>query len=222
MNERKIKVLLVEDEQILRENIAQYLELKKFKVYQAKNGLEADFILKKTNPDVIICDISMPLMNGIQLLKLVRKNYQFNHIPFIFLTAKSEKEDLRSGMLLGADDYIIKPFTFEELFNSIQKRIERLAQIKNNSQFNNVVEESISLSTPDEHQALSQIKTLSKTENKVLKKIAIGLTSLLISQELNISIRTAENHRYNICRKLNLKGSNSLIKFALKFKSIIK
>jgi DNA gyrase subunit B len=67
----------------------------------------------------------------------------------------------------------------------------------------------------------SQIETLSKTESKILKKIALGMTSLLISQELNISIRTAENHRHNICKKLNLKGSNSLIKFALKFKSVL-
>jgi DNA-binding NarL/FixJ family response regulator len=221
MNQRKLKVLLVEDEQILRENIAQFLELKKFKVTQAKNGLEADFLLKRANPDIIICDVSMPFMNGIQLLKQIRKNDQFNHIPFIFLTARAEKEDLRNGMLSGADDYIIKPFTFDELFNSIHKRIERLSQIKINSHYINTIEGSISLSTEDEHKALSKIETLSKTESKILKKIGIGLTSLLISQELNISIRTAENHRHNICKKLSLKGSNSLIKFALKFKSII-
>lgn len=221
MNERKLKVLLVEDEQILRENIAQFLELKKFKVIQAKNGLEADYMLKKANPDIIICDIAMPFMNGIQLLKQVRKNDQYNHIPFIFLTAKAEKEDLRAGMVSGADDYIIKPFTFSELFNSIQKRIERLAQIRNNSYLSNSLEGSISLSSEEEHKALSQIETLSKTEKKILKKIAQGMTSLLISQELNISIRTAENHRHNICKKLNLKGSNSLIKFALKFKSVL-
>jgi DNA-binding NarL/FixJ family response regulator len=221
MNQRKLNVLLVEDEQILRENIAQFLELKKFKVTQAKNGLEAGFLLKKTNPDVIICDISMPLMNGIQLLKQIRKNDQYNHVPFIFLTAKAEKEDLRSGMLSGADDYIIKPFTFDELFNSIQKRIERLSQLKDNNHFNNTIEGSISLSTDEEHKSLSQIETLSKAESKILKKIGMGLTSLLISQELNISIRTVENHRHNICKKLNLKGSNSLIKFALKFKTVI-
>lgn len=220
MNQRKLKVLLVEDEQILRENIVQFLELKKFKVTQAKNGLEADFLLKNANPDIIICDISMPFMNGIQLLEKVRKSDQHNHIPLIFLTARAEKEDLRSGMLSGADDYIIKPFKFDELFNSILKRIERLSQIKNNGHFNSTIEGSVSLSTKEKHKALSQIETLSKTESKVLKKVGMGLSSLLISQELNINIRTAENHRYNICKKLNLKGSNSLFKFVLKFKSV--
>ena len=221
MDHRKIKVLLVEDEEILRENIAQFLKIKKFRVTQAKNGLEANFILKKVNPDIIICDIAMPLMDGIQLLKLIRKNESYNHIPFIFITAKAEKEDLRNGMLSGADDYIIKPFKFVELFNSIQKRVDRLDQIKNNNQLNSVITGSISLSSEVEHKALSQISTLSKTENKILKKIGMGLTSLLISQELNISLRTVENHRYNICKKLNLKGSNSLIKFALKFKTVL-
>jgi DNA-binding NarL/FixJ family response regulator len=160
-------------------------------------------------------------MSGIQLLKQVRKNDQYNHIPFIFLTAKAEKDDLRTGMISGADDYIIKPFTFSELFNSIQKRIERLSQIRNNNHLSNVLEESISLSTEEEHKALSQIVMLSKTEIKIMRKIATGLTSLLISQDLNISIRTVENHRHNICKKLNLKGSNSLIKFALKFKTYL-
>lgn len=220
MNQRKLKVLLVEDEQILRENIAQFLELKELDVTQAKNGLEADFLLKNTNPDIIICDISMPFMNGIQLLKKIRKSDQYNHIPLIFLTAKAENEDLRSGMLAGADDYIIKPFKFDELFNSILIRIERLSQIKNNSHFNSTIEGSVYLNTEEEDKALSQIKTLSKTERKILKKIGMGLSTELISQELKISIRTAENHRYNICKKLNLKGSNSLYKFVMKFKSV--
>ena len=218
MNHNKIKVLLVEDDQILREVIAQFLEIKKFMVIQAKNGLEADFVLKKTNPDVIICDFSMPLMNGLQLLKQIRTDVRYDHVPFIFLTARADKSDLRTGMLAGADDYIIKPFTFEELFNSIQKRIERLSQIKENKSFDKTIQDSISFSSVDEHLSLSEIKNLSKMESKILKMIGKGMTSSQISQDLSISTRTVENHRYNICKKLKLKGSNTLTKFALKFK----
>lgn len=221
MNQNRLKVLLVEDEQILRENIAQFLELKKFKVVQAKNGLEADYILKRTNPDIIICDVSMPFMNGLQLLKQVRKDDQYNHIPFIFLTAKADKSDLRSGMVSGADDYIIKPFTFEELFNSIQKRIERISQIIENRSFDKTIEDSISFSSDVEHLSISEMKNLTKKESKILKMIGKGMNSSLISQELIISTRTVENHRYNICKKLHLKGSNTLTKFALKFKYLI-
>ena len=218
MNHNKIKVLLVEDDQMLREVIAQFQELKKFMVIQAKNGLEADFVLKKTNPDVIICDVSMPLMNGLQLLKQIRTDVRYDHVPFIFLTARADKSDLRTGMLAGADDYIIKPFTFEELFNSIQKRIERLSQIKENKSFDKTIQDSISFSSADEHLSLSEIKNLSKMESKILKMIGKGMTSSQISQDLSISTRTVENHRYNICKKLKLKGSNTLTKFALKFK----
>jgi DNA-binding NarL/FixJ family response regulator len=219
MNSNKLRVLVVEDEPTLRENIAQFLELKKFKVTQAKNGLEADYLLKKANPDLIICDVSMPFMNGLQLLSQLRKDDQYNHIPFIFLTAKADKDDLRLGMISGADDYIIKPFTFDELFTSIQKRVERLSQIRKNYQRYNVNDVSISLSSTEEHAALSAISTLSKKELSILKKIGKGLTSSMISQELNSSIRTIENHRYNICKKLKLKGSNSLSLFAMKFRS---
>ena len=218
MNQNKLKVLIVEDEQILRENIVQFLELKKFKVIQAKNGLEADHILKRAIPDIIICDVSMPLMNGLQLLKQIRKDVQYDHIPFIFLTARADKSDLRGGMLAGADDYIIKPFTFEELFNSIQKRIERISQIKENKSFDKTIEDSISFSSDEEHLSLSEIKNLSKKESKILKMIGKGMTSSEISRELSISTRTVENHRYNICKKLHLKGSNTLTKFVLKFK----
>ncbi len=218
MNHNKIKVLLVEDDSTLREVIAQFLEIKKFMVIQAKNGLEADFVLKKTNPDVIICDVSMPLMNGLQLLKQIRTDVRYDHVPFIFLTARADKSDLRTGMLAGADDYIIKPFTFEELFNSIQKRIERLSQIKENKSFDKTIQDSISFSSADEHLSLSEIKNLSKMESKILKMIGKGMTSSQISQDLSISTRTVENHRYNICKKLKLKGSNTLTKFALKFK----
>jgi hypothetical protein len=218
MNHNKIKVLLVEDDQMLREVIAQFLELKKFIVIQSKNGLEADFILKRTNPDIIICDVSMPVMNGLQLLKQIRKDVRYDHVPFIFLTARADKSDLRSGMLAGADDYIIKPFTFEELFNSIQKRIERLSQIKENKSFDKTIQDSISFSSDEEHLSLSEIKNLSNMESKILKMIGKDMTSSQISQDLSISTRTVENHRYNICKKLKLKGSNTLTKFALKFK----
>jgi DNA-binding NarL/FixJ family response regulator len=218
MNHNKIKVLLVEDDQMLREVIAEFLELKKFMVIQSKNGLEADFILKRTNPDIIICDVSMPVMNGLQLLKQIRKDVRYDHVPFIFLTARADKSDLRSGMLAGADDYIIKPFTFEELFNSIQKRIERLSQIKENKSFDKTIQDSISFSSDEEHLSLSEIKNLSNMESKILKMIGKDMTSSQISQDLSISTRTVENHRYNICKKLKLKGSNTLTKFALKFK----
>ncbi len=212
-------MLIIEDETILRENIVDFLELKNFKTYQAKNGLDALEILHKDVPDIIISDIAMPVFNGIQLLKIIRKNDKYNHIPFIFLTAKAEKDDLRDGMLNGADDYIIKPFTFDVLYNSINTRINRLKQLQEFKQNDFSLSKSVTLYSEKEQTALSLLPTLSRSENTILKKIGQGMTSLEIANELNISGRTVDNHRYNICKKLKLSGTNSLIKFILKVES---
>ncbi|HQS51334.1 MAG: hypothetical protein B7X86_08965 [Sphingobacteriales bacterium 17-39-43] len=219
MKSRKLKMLIIEDETILRENIVDFLELKNFKTYQAKNGLDALEILHKDVPDIIISDIAMPVFNGIQLLKIIRKNDKYNHIPFIFLTAKAEKDDLRDGMLNGADDYIIKPFTFDVLYNSINTRINRLKQLQEFKQNDFSLSKSVTLYSEKEQTALSLLPTLSRSENTILKKIGQGMTSLEIANELNISGRTVDNHRYNICKKLKLSGTNSLIKFILKVES---
>lgn len=219
MKSRKLKILIIEDETILRENIVDFLELKNFKTYQAKNGLDALEILHKDVPDIIISDIAMPVFNGIQLLKIIRKNDKYNHIPFIFLTAKAEKDDLRDGMLNGADDYIIKPFTFDVLYNSINTRINRLKQLQEFKQNDFSLSKSVTLYSEKEQTSLSLLPTLSRSENTILKKIGHGMTSLEIANELNISVRTVDNHRYNICKKLKLSGTNSLIKFILKVES---
>jgi two-component system OmpR family response regulator len=219
MKSRKLKILIIEDETILRENIVDFLELKNFKTYQAKNGLDALEILHKNVPDIIISDISMPVFNGIQLLKIIRKNDIYNHIPFIFLTAKAEKDDLRDGMLNGADDYIIKPFTFDVLYNSINTRINRLKQLQEFKQNDLLLSKSVTLYSEKEQMALSLLPALSRSENTILKKIAKGMTSLEVANELNLSVRTVDNHRYNICKKLKLSGTNSLIKFILKIES---
>jgi two-component system OmpR family response regulator len=219
MKSRKLKILIIEDETILRENIVDFLELKNFKTYQAKNGLDALEILHKDVPDIIISDISMPVFNGIQLLKIIRKNDIYNHIPFIFLTAKAEKDDLRDGMLNGADDYIIKPFTFDVLYNSINTRINRLKQLQEFRQNDFSLSKSVTLYSEKEQMALSLLPVLSRSENTILKKIGKGMTSLEIANELNLSVRTVDNHRYNICKKLKLSGTNSLIKFILKIES---
>lgn len=219
MKSRKLKILIIEDETILRENIVDFLELKNFKTYQAKNGLDALEILHKDVPDIIISDIAMPVFNGIQLLKIIRKNDKYNHIPFIFLTAKAEKDDLRAGMLNGADDYIIKPFTFDVFYNSINTRINRLKQLQEFKQNDFSFSKSVTLYSEKEQMALSLLPTISRSENTILKKIGKGMTSLEIANELNISVRTVDNHRYNICKKLRLSGTNSLIKFILKIES---
>jgi len=122
------KIVLIEDNTEMRENIKEILELADYSVYSAENGKKGVELIKKEIPDLILCDIMMPELDGYGVLYLVSKNINTASIPFIFLTAKSERDDFRKGMNLGADDYITKPFDDTELLDSIEKRLTRIKQ----------------------------------------------------------------------------------------------
>ncbi len=124
------KILVIEDNTEVRENIAEILELSNYEVVTAEDGkIGAELALKEI-PDLIVCDIMMPVLDGYGVLHLLNKHIETYGIPFIFLTAKSEKADLRKGMELGADDYITKPFDGIELLNAIEIRLKKSESIK--------------------------------------------------------------------------------------------
>lgn len=123
------KVLLIEDDKILRENTEIFLSLKKFEVFSAEDGLEGLHMAMNLLPDIILCDITMPGMNGFEVLKSLRENDATAVIPFIFLTAKAEKDDYRKGLQLGVDDYISKPFNFNELQAAIELRLGKAEKL---------------------------------------------------------------------------------------------
>lgn len=122
------KIVLIEDNTDMRENIKEILELADYTVFAAENGKRGVELIKNELPDLILCDIMMPELDGYGVLYMVSKNIKTGSIPFIFLTAKSEKEDFRKGMNMGADDYITKPFEDTELLDSIERRLSRIKQ----------------------------------------------------------------------------------------------
>ncbi len=123
-------LLLIEDNDDIRENTAEILELANYKVFTAPNGkLGVEMALDK-KPDLIICDIMMPILDGYGVLHAIHKNDEIKNTPFIFLTAKTERSDLRKGMELGADDYITKPFDGTELLNAIDSRLKKVDLLK--------------------------------------------------------------------------------------------
>jgi CRP/FNR family transcriptional regulator, cyclic AMP receptor protein len=124
------KILLIEDNDDIRENTAEILELANYKVITAPNGKIGVALALKHKPDIIICDIMMPELDGYGVLHSVHKNETIKNTPFIFLTAKTERNDLRKGMDLGADDYITKPFSGTELLNAIDGRLKKLDVLK--------------------------------------------------------------------------------------------
>jgi len=124
-------VMLVEDEVSLLENLEEMLELEGFKIFKAMNGGEALVQLKSCKPDLIICDIMMPMMDGFEFLKRVRDQSETASLPFIFLTAKTSDQDQRLGRELGADDYLIKPFSREGLLKAIHLRLGKHHSLSN-------------------------------------------------------------------------------------------
>jgi len=120
-------ILLIEDNDEIRENTAEILELANYKVDTAANGKLGIEKALKSVPDLIICDIMMPVLDGHGVLHLLQKNETLKNVPFIFLTAKAERGDFRKGMEMGADDYITKPFTDIELLTAIEGRIKKRA-----------------------------------------------------------------------------------------------
>jgi CheY-like chemotaxis protein/CRP-like cAMP-binding protein len=118
-------ILVIDDNPDIRDNTAEILELAGYKVFKAENGKKGVDVALKEKPDVIVCDIMMPELDGYGVLHLVRKNTDTQNIPFIFLTAKTDRSDFRKGMEMGADDYITKPFDDIELLNAVEIRLKK-------------------------------------------------------------------------------------------------
>ena len=130
------RILLIEDDSVLRENTAELLELSNYKVITAPNGKIGIELALNSQPDIIICDIMMPIQDGYDVLETLSKKEATKYIPFIFLSAKTERKDIRKGMNLGADDYITKPFEEEELISAIESRLAKAAILKEERETN--------------------------------------------------------------------------------------
>ena len=124
------KVLLIEDDATLRENTSELLKLSNYEVITASNGKTGIDKAIETLPDIIICDILMPEVDGYSVLQELAKQSNTKYIPFVFLSAKTERQDIRKGMNMGADDYLTKPFNEDELINTIESRIAKSAILK--------------------------------------------------------------------------------------------
>lgn len=145
-------ILLIEDDAILRENTSELLELANYQVVTAPNGKIGLEVAKNTLPDIIVCDIMMPELDGYGVLEGLAGNENTKHIPFIFLSAKTERKDVRKGMDLGADDYITKPFEEEELISAIESRLAKAAILRDNRH------EEDSLESEEELRTLNDLK----------------------------------------------------------------
>ena len=125
-----IKILVIEDNQEVRENLVEILALSNFIVLSAEDGLKGVEIAQTLAPDLILCDVMMPKLDGFGVLNILGKRPDTSGIPFVFLTAKAEIADFRRGMNLGADDYVTKPFYKDELLSVIETRLKKSKLLK--------------------------------------------------------------------------------------------
>jgi two-component system sensor kinase len=129
-SELMVKILIIEDETNIRENLEAILELENFETLAADNGRLGVELALQEQPDLILCDVMMPQLDGYGVLKALKDEPKTALIPLIFLTARSERNDLRRGMELGADDYLTKPFTLDELLMAVRTRLEKQKRFK--------------------------------------------------------------------------------------------
>lgn len=195
-------ILVIEDDASYRNSIKMILTMEGFGVSIAADGGAGLGLLRESRPDLILCDIMMPGMDGHTLLETVKNNADRADIPFIFVTAMGDRADIRRGMASGADDYLSKPFSAEELISAVTGRIRRHEMI---------LQQRGKALFPEE-QAL--LRKITRREREVLLKVGKGATSREIAEQLEISLNTVEAHRANLMSKLDAVNAASLARWA--------
>jgi DNA-binding NarL/FixJ family response regulator len=210
MNEVSRKILLVDGSHSFINQVTQLLEAQNYKVTASLSAEEGLQTCLEQMPDLIICGSVLRDSGGHHFLMALRDDQRLAHIPLIYIGTKDSREDMRMAMNLGADDYMVQPFKRQDLLLAIRARLSRFSVFRN--------ERPVFEPEPEANltNSLQEKYDLSKTEVRVVKLIAEGKNTKEIATELYVSIKTVENHRYNIARKLGLTGRNSLTEYIIK------
>jgi DNA-binding NarL/FixJ family response regulator len=196
-------ILVIEDEPEMQRNIITILEMEGFQTLRASNGRAGIELARVQRPDLVLCDVMMPELDGHGVLESLRENESTVGIPFIFLTARGEKSDVRAGMNLGADDYLAKPVDADELLEAIRARLERHQEKADAAMAQAEFAPDFSSARP--------LETLGLTprEAEVLLWIAQGKSNPDIAIILDAAEGTVRKHVEHIFEKLGVEGRNA-------------
>jgi len=204
------RILVIDDDARLREQYTELLRLEGYEVIEARNGREGVERARRDLPDLVICDITMPEMNGHRVLETLRSEPRTAHLPFVFLTGWNEQEDVRTGMNLGADDYLMKPLVPAELSAAVRARLRR-------AELTAAASSARGTSTPFAEQKPAQLAPLGLTprEAEVLFWVARGKTNDEIATVLGIGLTTVKKHLESTYAKLGVENRTTAAAMAL-------
>ena len=191
-----IKILVIEDDEQTRENLQIILDMEGYEVSSAPNGREGLALARQHRPQLIVCDVSMPEMDGHDVLRQLRGDAQTADIPFIFLTAQGERHQQRAGMNLGADDYLCKPLEAEDLLAAVRARLQR----KRENHDAAIAGAGPDFSSPVPLQTLG----LTVREAEVLLWVSQGKANADVATILGMSEKTVKIHLGHIFEKLSV------------------
>ena len=200
------RLLLIDDDPNLILLVKDYLEFRGYEVLTADNGKEALNLLSQNLPDMIICDIMMPEMDGYALIENVRQDRRTSWIPVLFLSARGQSQDRIKGLNLGADVYMVKPFEPEELVAQVESSLKQTNRLLMYTE--GVGDDSSPIQVP-------ATVELTPTELKVVQLVARGLANREIALQMNVSQRTIESHVSNMLGKTGLSNRTELARWAI-------
>lgn len=203
----RTKLLLIDDDPNLILLVKDYLEFRGYTVLTAQNGSAAFRLLEDVQPDLIICDVMMPEMDGYAFIQKLRSQQEFDWTPVIFLSAKGQTQDRIKGLHAGADVYMVKPFEPEELVAQVEASIKLAHRMKQRQQVTGSDAVSV-IEVPFDVE-------LTPTELKVIQLVARGMANREIAQQLQVSQRTVESHVSNMLGKTGLSNRTELARWAI-------
>lgn len=206
------RILVIDDDARLRAHYTELLRLEGYEIIEARNGREGVARAKADAPDLVICDITMPEMNGHRVLETLRGEPKTAHLPFVFLTGWSEQEDIRTGMNLGADDYLTKPVVPDELLAAVRARLRR-AELAATAAAKAAPARNSGGGEP--HPGQLEKLGLTPREAEVLFWVARGKTNDEIATVLGIGLTTVKKHLESTFAKLGVENRTSAAAMAL-------